>query len=681
MDLFKIFGTISIQGGDEAKKELKETSEEGEKTSSKFGKVLGGIGKGVLAVGKTIATGIGVGSVAIAKLGKDAITQYADYEQLVGGVETLFKDSSQKVQDYANVAYKTAGLSANAYMETVTSFSASLLQSLGGDTEKASETANQTIIDMADNANKMGTSMESIQNAYQGFAKQNYTMLDNLKLGYGGTKEEMERLLADATKLSGIEYDISSFADISEAIHVIQDDMGITGTTAKEASTTIQGSIGSMKSAWTNLMTGLSDPNQDLGALISNFVDSGVTAIGNIIPRITELFPRIQSAVKQLGDKVLPMIPAFVKSLLPVLVNGGVSLLTSLVSQLPAFIEILTNDLLPALISGIGEVVDGLISNLPTILENIFGSLVTLLPMIINSIVDIFNKIVSNFGTIMQPIISNLPNIIMSVVDAILSNFPIIFDGIITLVLQLVSQTDTIIQSLLDILPYIIEKLIVTLIQNLPRIIWGILQVLGAIGESILKSFGNFFVIIWDILKGVFLAICDLFRPLATWFYDNVIKPIGDFFVGIWDGIKNVFAKVGDFFKGVFDKIKSFFKLPHFTFSGSLNPFEWKEKGAPHIGVEWYAKAMDQGMIMNQPTVFGYNPQTGKAMAGGEAGSETVVGTQNLMSMIQTAVASIIENMNIDLYLDGDKLVGGTAKRMNDKLGQMAIIRRRGATV
>ena len=172
-----------------------------------------------------------------------AVNSYAEYEQLAGGVETLFKDSSNKLMGYADQAYKTAGMSANEYMSTVTSFSASLLQSLEGDTEKAADYANQAVIDMSDNANKMGTSIEMIQNAYQGFAKQNYTMLDNLKLGYGGTKEEMERLLADAEKISGIKYDISSFGDVTQAIHVIQTELGITGTTAKEASSTIQGSF------------------------------------------------------------------------------------------------------------------------------------------------------------------------------------------------------------------------------------------------------------------------------------------------------------------------------------------------------------------------------------------------------------------------------------------------------
>ena len=251
---------------------------------------------GCKAVAGAFAAAYAAAGAAVVGLTKTAVENYADYEQLVGGVETLFKDSADTVMGYANAAFETAGLSANAYMETVTSFSASLLQSLGGDTAEAADKANMAIVDMSDNANKMGTDMVSIQNAYQGFAKQNYTMLDNLKLGYGGTKKEMERLLADAQKISGVKYNVESFSDIVDAIHVIQTEMDITGTTAKEASTTIQGSVNAAKSAWTNWVTGLADDSQDFGQLTENLVNSVVTAGENIIPRIEETLPKIGRA-------------------------------------------------------------------------------------------------------------------------------------------------------------------------------------------------------------------------------------------------------------------------------------------------------------------------------------------------------------------------------------------------
>ena len=261
---------------------------------------------------------------AVIDLGKQAIQSYAEYEQLVGGVETLFKDSSDVVQNYANNAYKTAGLSANEYMETVTSFSASLLQSLNGDTEQSAKVADMAITDMSDNANKMGTSMESLQNAYQGFAKQNYTMLDNLKLGYGGTKSEMERLLQDATALSGVEYDISNLSDVYTAIHVIQEELGVAGTTSLEASTTISGSLASMKSAWGNLLTGIADENANFGELINNFVDSILTFADNLLPRIQTTIQGMGQLVSGLLTELVPeivyAIPPLIESTLPTLI-------------------------------------------------------------------------------------------------------------------------------------------------------------------------------------------------------------------------------------------------------------------------------------------------------------------------------------------------------------------------
>lgn len=265
----------------------------------------------VSAVMTTAAVG------AIGVLTKLSVEQYAEYEQLVGGVETLFKNSSDKVMEYANNAYKSAGMSANEYMSTITGFAASLLQGLGGDTEKAAQIGNMAVEDMADNANKMGTSIEMIQNAYQGFAKQNYTMLDNLKLGFGGTKEEMQRLLQEAGKISGIKYDISNFNDIIEAIHVIQTEMGITGTTAKEAASTIEGSLNMTKSAWTNLLTGMADDNANFDVLVQNLVNSLGSLGENLLPRIKIAIEGIGELIRTLLPKVLDEIPEMMASLFP----------------------------------------------------------------------------------------------------------------------------------------------------------------------------------------------------------------------------------------------------------------------------------------------------------------------------------------------------------------------------
>ena len=291
-------------------------------SSGKISTALGKIGGVATKVGKTVAVGMAAAGTATLAIGKSAISAYADYEQLVGGVETLFKDSAKTVIENASKAYTTAGMSANEYMSTVTSFSASLLQSLGGDTVKASEKADMAITDMSDNANKMGTSMEMIQNAYQGFSRGQYQLLDNLKLGYGGTKEEMQRLLVEAGKISGIKYDISSYADIVDAIHVVQTEIGITGTTAKEASSTISGSISSAKSAYQNLLAGIANENANIPELVGNVVSTGTTVLKNIIPvakQVIQSLPAAISAISPEAGSAFQSIIDVIMGVLPVL--------------------------------------------------------------------------------------------------------------------------------------------------------------------------------------------------------------------------------------------------------------------------------------------------------------------------------------------------------------------------
>ena len=318
MNLFELFFKVDVD----------------DQASDKISGLSNKLGNGLKTAAKIGTAAVAAAGTAIVAIGKQAIEQYADYEQLVGGVETLFKQSSDTVMGYAENAYKTAGMSANEYMETVTSFSASLLQSLDGDTAAAAEKANLAITDMSDNANKMGTDMEMIQNAYQGFAKQNYTMLDNLKLGYGGTKEEMQRLLEDAEKLSGIEYDISSYADIVDAIHVVQTEMGITGTTAKEASETISGSTAAMKSAWQNLLVGMADDNADFGQLVNNLVDSAVTVGENIIPRVEQTIQGLATFISSASDTIIPLVVETIVNNLPMIISAGVDLVVSLAGAL-----------------------------------------------------------------------------------------------------------------------------------------------------------------------------------------------------------------------------------------------------------------------------------------------------------------------------------------------------------
>lgn len=342
--------------------------------------IKGGLSTAAKVGAAALATVGAAAAAAAGKLMKAAVDSYADYEQLTGGVETLFKTSSELVMNYADNAYKTAGLSANQYMATVTSFSASLLQGLGGDTAAAANIADTAITDMADNANKMGTSMELIQNAYQGFAKQNYTMLDNLKLGYGGTATEMARLindsgvLGDTVTVTAETVNSVSFDKMIEAIHVVQERMGITGTTAKEAASTIQGSVASMKAAWSNFLTGMADPTQDFDALIGNVIDSVITVADNIVPRIQMLLPRLVEGVSSLVQGLLPQVPKLLNTLLPALIDGATSLVNGFMTVLPSIISSLGSavpKLVEAAISIAKNVVTGLITNLPQILASL----------------------------------------------------------------------------------------------------------------------------------------------------------------------------------------------------------------------------------------------------------------------------------------------------------------------
>lgn len=293
-------GSVVIDVELNTSKAKNQYNEFGNEIAAKSGR-MSSIVKGIAGVA---AVGAGAIATAAVAVGKAAVSAYADYEQLVGGVDTLFKGASKTVQNFADEAFKSAGMSANEYMETVTGFSASLIQSLGGDTDKAAKVANQAVIDMSDNANKMGSDIGSIQNAYQGFAKQNYTMLDNLKLGFGGTKEEMQRLLTEAEKISGVKYDISNFADVTEAIHVIQTEMGITGTTAKEAAQTISGSIASTKSAISNLIAGLGNSNAGLEKLVRNVVDSAKNVISNLIPVIGNIAKSLVIVIRIMAEEI-----------------------------------------------------------------------------------------------------------------------------------------------------------------------------------------------------------------------------------------------------------------------------------------------------------------------------------------------------------------------------------------
>lgn len=580
MELFKLFGTIAVnnseanQGIDEttdkaedAAGKVKDLGDEGDRTEGKLGKAFSKMGSAAVAVGKTIATGLAVASTAVVAVGKAAISSYADYEQLVGGVETLFDESSATVIANAQNAYKTAGMSANEYMETVTSFSASLLQSLGGDTKAAADKADMAITDMSDNANKMGTSIEMIQNAYNGFAKQNYTMLDNLKLGYGGTKEEMQRLLDDASKLSGIEYDISSYSDIVDAIHIVQNEMGITGTTAKEASSTISGSLASAKASWQNLLTGIADGNQNVGGLITQFFDSIVTVADNIVPRIAQVMGTLPQLITDLVPKLLTKVSELIDILLPVVVDGAVSLLNAIVQVLPQLVTSILNAL-PALISGIEQVFYAIVDALPQLMTVICEALPVLIPQLVDALVNMIVYLATHIAEIIQPLIDNLPEIIIAIVNALMDNLPALIEGTVQLVIGIVQEIPQIIMALIEALPTVIQYILEGLWNALPLLLEGIISIVGEIGTAIWDILSGFFTALgewfgglWESIKTIFAPVVEWFRNLfstiwnsivsvfstvGSWVYDNIIAPVANFFKGLWEGIVSAFHTVID---------------------------------------------------------------------------------------------------------------------------------------
>ena len=535
-------------------KSVKEFATEEEKAGNNtltLGDLIKGnlISEGIIAGIKGLAGAMKTVGSALLDIGKSAIDSYANYEQLIGGVETLFKDSSGIVEGYANNAYKTAGLSANDYMETVTSFSASLLQSLNNDTAKSAEVADMAITDMSDNANKMGTDMSMIQSAYQGFAKQNYTMLDNLKLGYGGTKSEMERLLKDAQKISGVKYDISNLSDVYNAIHVIQGELGITGTTAKEASTTIQGSVASMKSAWSNLLTGIADDNADWSTLVNNFVDSIVTAGDNLLPRI-------EVAVEGIGLLITDALGLLLEKVVPMGMQVIQNLITGISTQLPDIVSSVNN--------AIGVIINGIVAMLPQILQ-----------MGIQIIVSLVQGIAQSLPTL----IPQMVDAVITMVDTLLDNIDLIIDAGIQLLIGLADGLIEALPKLIDRIPEIIDKLVQAITNNLPKIIeagieltvklaWGIVKAIPQlvskipqIISSLVSGIASYYSKMWDIGKELLGKVKDGITNGISGMLDvgkNLVK-------GLWNGINNakdwVLDKIKGFGKSIVNGIKGIFGI------------------------------------------------------------------------------------------------------------------------
>ena len=549
-----------------------ETEESGEKAKKSgdgytvFKNILANLG--TQAINSAISGLKSLGS-AFVNVGKQALASYGEYEQLTGGVETLFKDSSDIVMEYASNAYMTAGLSANEYMSTVTSFSASLLQSLGGDTEKASAYADRAITDMADNANKTGTSMEMIQNAYQGFDKQNYTMLDNLKLGYGGTKTEMERLIKDASGMTkemeelGVSVDATdmSFGNIVNAISVMQKHMGIAGTTAKEAGTTIQGSVNAMKSAWSNLLTGLADDNANIEDLVRNLMltiagdgtENNLGVLGNVMPAVENISKGIMNALPQLLNGIISILPQFL--------DAGVNIINGLVNGI--------QQNMPAIMSATMQIIN-------TLLTTIINNLPKILEMGIQVIVSLIQGIAQQLPTL----IPQMVEAVLTMVDTLIDNIDLIIDAGIQLIIGLAEGLIDALPQLIDKIPVIIDKLCTAIINNLPKIIEMGITLIVKLAEGLIKAIPQLISKVPQIISsllnaitsGGFSKMLNAGRDLLNKVKEGIVAGIGslasigtNIVQGLWNGINNakdwVLGKIKGFGKSILNGIKSIFGI------------------------------------------------------------------------------------------------------------------------
>lgn len=620
--------------------------EAGKKGESALGKIGSAAGKAALEIGKISLAAVGAASAAVAAVSKAAIDSYANYEQLVGGVETLFGDSADVVKGYAEEAFSTVGMSCNAYMETVTGFAASLVSSLGGDTATAAQKANTAVADMADNANKMGTDMQSIQNAYQGFAKQNYTMLDNLKLGYGGTKEEMERLLAKAEEIQktkfgiDIDYDVSSFSDIVDAIHVVQTEMGISGltakqaaeavasgamteeeafdamgTTAKEASTTIQGSISTMQGAWQNLMTGIADPAQDFDKLLSDVIDSVVTVSNNLMPRIMAVLPQMATGITELTENLLPLIPDTLEQMLPSVIEGA-------------------NSLIAALLDTLSSIAD------------------TAIPIVTENADEIINTLLSGLISAIPSLASSAADLCTALITAILDNADIITQGAVDIVLALAQGLTDNLDSLIPAVVNAALTITETLLDNADKLIDAGVQLIGAIAEGLAASIPQLLQQAPVIIEKLVVALMDAGQALITdvpkSICENIVSGLKSF---DWtEGANSTIAGLNEAMKKAADNMA-------------------KDDGYVVLGSQEEADARLQAALDELEAQRGELTGAYKELADSLSASadDTAEAAEEAGTTVSEAIADSMPDAGVDGVVDKSEMLDTALKELEDK--------------
>lgn len=579
MDLFDLVAKITLD------------SSEYEKGMKEAGGGVASFSSGWAKAGKVAVAAIGAATVAVGALTKSAVESYAEYEQLAGGVKKLYGDAADELMRYAEQGYKTSGMSANKYMELATSFSAALINSLDGDTSKAAKQTDVAMRAIADNFNTFGGDISNIQNAFQGFAKQNYTMLDNLKLGYGGTKTEMQRLIADANEYAksiGMAGDLSidSFSDIVTAIDLVQQKQGIAGTTAKEAATTIEGSLNMTKAAWENLVAGFANPNADLGKLMDNLVtaivgeNEGEGLLNQILPAIERALEGIGQLIEKAAPILAEQLPSLIDGMLPSLISAAVTLVTGLVNALPSILQVL-------------------VGQMPMVITLIVNALVQALPMIAEVAPQLILTLAQGIGQSLPTLIPAVVQMVLSIVSTLLDNVDLLVDAAIALMEGLSEGFIEALPILINKAPTIIAKLVAALVKSAPKILSAGITMMKNLSSGITRGFAS--------IPSKALALARQIPQKIKSGLGNLASVGRNLIEGLWGGISSKFNSVISRVKAMASRLPKAVK----KVLGIASPSKvfkeigkWIPEGLA-LGIEGNVKSVDRAMdSMTDATAF-----------------------------------------------------------------------------
>lgn len=734
MDLFELVGTIAIKNS-EANQALDETSQKGEKTESKLGKAFSAVGKGAAVVGKAIGVGLAAGGTAMAGLTVKALNLSGELEQNMGGSEQVFKEYAGKMQDTAKDAFQNMGLSTSDFLGTANKMGA-LFQGAGFSIEESSGLASDAMQRAADVASIMGIDTSAAMEAIAGAAKGNFTMMDNLGVAMNDTTLQAYALEKGINKSTT---EMTNQEKIGLAMEMFMEKTAYAAGNYARENETLAGSLGTAKSALTNFLDG------------SGNVDQLVTAFSNaakvIVNNVKEIAPRLISGITDIVNQIVPMIPPLLNQLLPVIIEGAVSLINGLVAAMPGIIGALMA-CLPALLDGFTQIMNAVIQALPQLVEILIGALPGLIPQLINGLVSMIVTLCTMLPQIIQPIIDNLPMIVEAIVTALVDNLPLLIDAGIQLLMGLFEGMLSLIGKIPEILGTIFDGIVngikslfgihspSTVMAEIGRFIMeglinGIKKMFDAVSKlwntikdtctKVFNSVKDFIVNVWNGIKtttsnvwnGIKSGVSNAINAVKST-VSNVFNGIKSTATSVWNGIKkaiqNPIESARDLVKNAIEKIKGFFnfefkwpklKMPKFA----ISPSGWKigdllEGSIPKLSITWHADAMRNPMIMDKPTIFGYNPATGSLMGGGEAGSEVVSGTGTLLNLIQQAVRGensglaqrldriisllvqffpdVLAGLDQVMVLDDGTLVAKMAPAMDAALGKLAIRKGRG---